>query len=170
MRRSPFRPGDGGAIEAELPEPAAETLEHLAGELIEALGSPQDPGLRRLFPPAYATDERAQAEYESLTRDELTDGKRIAAQRVIDSVEAGARRGGTWRAQLDAEASSAWLAVLNDARLVLGTRLDVTDETYDAELAEDDPALPAHNLYLYLGALEEALVDALAEQLDTDGR
>jgi hypothetical protein len=50
----------------------------------------------------------------------------------------------------------AWLAFLADARLMLGTRLGVTE---DDELEPDDD--PEHNLYLYLGYLQQSLVEEL---------
>ena len=50
----------------------------------------------------------------------------------------------------------AWLAFLADARLMLGTRLDVTED--DELIPTDDPE---HNLYLYLGYLQQSLVEEL---------
>ena len=50
----------------------------------------------------------------------------------------------------------AWLAFLADARLMLGTRLEVTEG--DELVPTDDPE---HNLYLYLGYLQQSLVEEL---------
>ena len=41
--------------------------------------------------------------------------------------------------RLDEEQVLAWLGAINDLRLVLGTRLEVTEELYDTGLPDDDP-------------------------------
>jgi len=60
---------------------------------------------------------------------------------------------------------AAWLAALNDLRLVLGTRLDVTEEMYERGVPEDDPRAASFAIYAYLGWLEEQVVDAMAASL-----
>jgi hypothetical protein len=60
----------------------------------------------------------------------------------------------------EAEAHS-WLTALNGLRLVLGTRLGVTDELYE-ELDPRAPDAAAMGVYLYLTWLQEQLVEALA--------
>jgi len=50
---------------------------------------------------------------------------------------------------------------MNDARLIIGTRLDVTEDMEPEPLPYDDPNAPQYNLYLMLGAMEWALVEAL---------
>jgi hypothetical protein len=56
----------------------------------------------------------------------------------------------------------AWLAALNDVRLVLGVRLAVTEEATVADFAGDPEAERAYDLYRYLSYLEEQVVDALS--------
>ena len=56
----------------------------------------------------------------------------------------------------------AWLAALNDVRLVLGVRLAVTEEATVADFASDPEAERAYELYRYLSYLEEQVVDALS--------
>ena len=63
------------------------------------------------------------------------------------------------------EEAQAWLTALNDLRLVLGTRLDVSDESLLEDLAEDDPRAPELALYAYLSWLQEQLVEALSSEL-----
>ena len=55
----------------------------------------------------------------------------------------------------------AWMGAINDLRLVLGTRLDVSEET-DLEVGPEHPEAAAYALYAYLGWLLELLVDAVA--------
>ena len=65
--------------------------------------------------------------------------------------------------ELTEEQLSAWLGAVNDLRLVLGTRLDVSEEPLDIEA--DDPDAPAYAVYEYLGFLLSEVVDALTEGL-----
>jgi hypothetical protein len=60
----------------------------------------------------------------------------------------------------DREQADAWLGCLNDLRLVLGTRLDVTEDT-DLDPAADDPARQALHVYGWLGWLQESLLGCL---------
>ena len=60
---------------------------------------------------------------------------------------------GGGRLSIDDEATDRWLRVLNDLRLALGTRLQVTE---DAELNAADPAV---NIYHWLSAVQDLLVE-----------
>ena len=57
----------------------------------------------------------------------------------------------------------AWLAVLNDARLALGVRLDVTADRTGDDVADDDPLAPTWMAYRWLTAFQDLLVDARLE-------
>ena len=52
---------------------------------------------------------------------------------------------------------------MNDVRLALGTRLDITEESYERmdELDWDDPRYPMFSMYDWLTFLQESLVRAL---------
>ena len=131
-------------------------LRSLPRQLRELLGT-GDPSLRRLSPPAYPDDSRQEAEYRELVGDDLESQRRRALEVMEATIDAD---------RLDQEQISAWLGSLNDLRLVLGTRLDVTEEMYEEGLPEEDRRSPAFALYLYLGWLEEQFVAALASSLD----
>ncbi len=122
-----------------------------------AEGDPaRDPALRRLFPPASLEDEGLRAEFERLTRDELLRERLAAAETMARTADAG---------RLSEDELLAWLAVVNDVRLILGTRLDVTEETTFedfAALPEDDERARTYALYAYLTFLEDQMVAALA--------
>ena len=105
-----------------------------------------DPSFRRLFPPAYDDAEHEKA-YRNLAGDELLDGRREA----LELLAATARNDYLSPAEADA-----WLRVLNDLRLVLGTRLDVQEDTLI-----DRPQSPELALYGYLSWVQEQLVAAL---------
>jgi hypothetical protein len=149
----------GGGFRLRLSKQERDVLRDLPGQLREILGS-DDPAVRRLFPPAYRDDPQREDEYRRLVHDELLAGRRRALDVMESSVDA--RR-------LDEEQLTAWLGALNDLRLVLGTRLDVTEEEYDRDLPEDDPRAPAMALYHYLGWLEAQAVDALAASAGHSG-
>jgi hypothetical protein len=67
--------------------------------------------------------------------------------------------------RLEEEQLLAWLSTVNDLRLILGTRLGVTDDNQDEHLPDEDPRAQGYALYHYLGFLEEQIVEALAEAL-----
>lgn len=56
------------------------------------------------------------------------------------------------------------MRALNDLRLAIGTRLDITDEE-DTDLLyrlpDEDPRKPMVMAYLWLGGLQETLVETL---------
>ena len=144
---------DGG-IELTLSRDERTLLAGLAAELRALLdGDTGEPSLRRLFPPAYedAADERA---YRDLAGESLLDGRRAALELLAETVD---------RDRLSAEEADAWLRALNDLRLVLGTRLDVQEDTFAADLRRDDPNAPALAVYGYLSWIQEQLVAALSE-------
>ncbi len=64
---------------------------------------------------------------------------------------------------LDADEADAWLRALNDLRLVLGTRLDVTEDLDYENLDLNEPRGRDLAVYGYLTWLQEQLVEALAE-------
>ena len=137
-----------------LPEAERELLASLVPQLRDLLTT-DDPSLTRLFPTAYPDDPDRDAGYQALVRDELLE-KRFASLDVLEATIAGGELTG---AQLEA-----WMRALNDLRLVLGTRLDVSED--DLEVVEpDDPDAPAWAIYHYLAMLLSFIVDALAEDL-----
>ena len=144
-----------GAYRLRLSRDERVLLRMLHAELESLLEDPDDPDLRRLFPPA-SDDAEQDADYRRLTRDGLVDGRARALETVARTLGADT---------LTAAEADDWLRVLNDARLVLGTRLDVTEETMLAELDPADPDAHQLAVYAYLSWLQEQLVAALAADL-----
>ncbi|MEU0410457.1 DUF2017 domain-containing protein [Streptomyces griseorubiginosus] len=138
---------------------------------------PSDPVLRRLFPDAYSDPEGApqaaeaeeqraySAEFRRYTENDLRAGKRDSALVVIRTLDAlhSAGEGGAVL-KLSVEESRQWLGALNDLRLAIGSRLDITDEE-DTDLLyrlpDEDPRKPMVMAYLWLGGLQETLVTTL---------
>jgi hypothetical protein len=142
----PSRPDDLAALEEMLyPPGAAQT--------------PEDPVLARLLPDAYSDDPEAAGEFRKYTEPALRSAKYEVAKQVLDTLpEAGGR------IQLSKDEALAWLKALNDVRLALGVRLGVTEEFEEdwAKLKPDDPQWTAYEVYAWLGAVQESLVQALA--------
>ena len=136
-----------------------EVLRALCTEFRDLLAR-EDPSTTRLFPPGYGDDRDASEQFDRMVRDDLTAGHLAAVETVEATLDAG---------RLGEEQLTAWLGALNDLRLVLGTRLDVTEELYERGVPPDDPRAPRLALYEYLGWLEEQTVQALAEGLDPRG-
>lgn len=117
---------------------------------------------RRLFPRAY-DDDQAEADYRSMADADLRQGRLDALDTFLRTLDGGAERGRRWQVRLSGEEAEAWLAVVNDARLVLATTVGISDESeWERGPDHDDPA--SVMLY-YLGWLEEELVHALASTL-----
>ena len=146
-------------------EPDPEDLEI---ELVEdGLAGPSiDPVLARLFPDGYRDDPEAAAELRSLTETSLREQKIGNAGAILDDLPF---EGGEIR--LDDERAEAWLLALNDARLMLGTALEIEGET--DPLAELDAAAGADptgarvlglSLYQFLTGLQASLVDAISPE------
>ena len=126
-------------------------LSELLDELESLLAEPDDPELRRLFPPAY-DDRTSDEQYRSLVRDQLVSGRSKAVATVRETLGAET---------LDLDEADQWLRALNDLRLVLGTRWDVTEQMDYGALDLDEPRGRELAVYGYLSWLQEQLVEAL---------
>jgi hypothetical protein len=133
-----------------------ELLRGLPDQLRELVAS-GDASIARLFPPAYADSDAAE-EYDRLVRGELRRGK-LAALRVLEET-ADAET-------LSSEQLNGWLGALESLRLVLGTQLDVTEETYADPPHATHPQAALFALYGWLSWLQEEVVEALGSTLET---
>ena len=82
---------------------------------------PDEPMTRRLFPPAYPErgDRAAEQEYRTLVDNALVNHHRQAFAVVAETAEADT---------LSEPELNAWLSAVGSIRLVLGTRLDVSED------------------------------------------
>lgn len=145
----------------------AQVLRRVASEVVALLTDGfdhGDPVVDRLFPDAYPEHADDSAEYRRFTEGDLKTGKIDQAGAILASLPTN----GGGDVQLDAESAEAWLRALNDARLALGVRLDITDETsLEGELDEAVLRDPTSSrvfqlsVYAYLGYLQESLLEAL---------
>ena len=145
--------GDGaGGVRLRFHEGEVLLLRELLDELEGLLEDPDDPGLRRLFPQAHE-DPESEEQYRSLVRDQLLGGRSKAIAVVRDTLD---------KETLRPDEVDAWLRALNDLRLVLGTRLDVTEDLDYENLDLNEPRGRDLAVYGYLTWLQEQLVEAIA--------
>ncbi|MER6776921.1 MULTISPECIES: DUF2017 domain-containing protein [unclassified Streptomyces] len=139
---------------------------------------PSDPALIRLFPDAYGgpgpEDRKVDpaelaarsAEFRRFTENDLRTRKREDALAVVRSLDGLAPEGdeGSAVLELTGELPLRWLGALNDLRLTIAARLDITEDDEGAvlfRLPDDDPRKPMVMAYLWLGGLQETLVETL---------
>jgi hypothetical protein len=148
-----------GAIRLRLEAGEASGLVALLDDLVTLVrsGAPDDPALERLFPAAYLDDEQA-AEFRELTGSTLLDERiqRVAACRA----ELRTDGEGEHTLELDAAAATRWIQVLNDLRLAMGTRLEISEDD-PPELDPADPDVQARAVYHWLTWMQDGLVRAL---------
>jgi hypothetical protein len=179
-RQGVFTGVDGGGAAILLDEDEISILRTLAVQLLELIGPgpgaagadadplaelfsegpskpPEDPALARLFPDAYEDGGYA-AEFRRFTENDLRSRKRDDALAMVRSLD---RDGSELR--LSAPEARQWLGALNDLRLTIGTYLDVSEEDQNGlyQLPDSDERKPMVMAYLWLGSLQESLVEAL---------
>jgi len=157
LQKRPFKPQKDGTFTIGLGEHEREVLHELAEQLAGQIsGGTDDGSMFRLFPPGYSEDLGRQVEYDRLMRDDLQE-RHLSALRVLQET--------VGQQAIDEMQLNAWVMALNQLRLVLGTRLDVTEETTEDDIAEDSPAAGAFALYGYLGYLQDAAVEGLSSRI-----
>lgn len=151
---------------AHLTDLVAQFAELIADTVDETTSD--DPAIARLVPDAYRDDPAAADEFRRLTQGDLLDRRRDDADTVLATLQ---RDGVTLRpaqiADEDATAAfvvelddlrvAAWLRTLTSVRLVMATRLGITDD------GQDDPDDPRFGIYNWLGFRLEGLLDALED-------
>ncbi len=184
-------PGGGAAV--ALDEVEIAILRSLAVQLLELIGPgdepaegedplaalfaegpsepPTDPALARLFPEAYGDDDTelraASAEFRRFTENDLRTRKRDDALVVVRTLDALTPAGDDGAVlTLTPDECRSWLGSLNDLRLTIGTRLEVSDEDGGEDgslyrLPDSDPRKPMVMAYLWLGGLQETLIETL---------
>jgi hypothetical protein len=121
--------------------------------------TPTDPVLARLLPDAYQEDPEAAGEFRKYTESSLREAKKYFAQTLLETLPPD---GG--RVKLTADQARDWLRALNDVRLMFGVRLEVTEEFEEQleSLDPKDPRVTGFEVYVWLSAVQESLVRAIA--------
>jgi hypothetical protein len=121
-------------------------------ELLQDADPATDPALQRLFPSAYLDDPERSAEFAHMVHDDLLAQRMAAVDTMEHTIEAD---------RLSEDEVTAWLATINDVRLMLGVRLEVTESSTPLDFEDDDRAA-SYAVYAFLSWLEEDVVSALA--------
>jgi hypothetical protein len=119
---------------------------------------PSDPALARLLPAGYQDDDEAAAEFRRFTDQSLRANKVQSARTVLADLADDDER-----VKVPADHVDPWLMYFTDVRLVIGTRLGISDELSALELTElpdDDPRAGMAHIYDWLTFLQETLVRA----------
>ena len=148
--RPPVRRTRDGRYAVTLGDHERGLLRILPAQMSEILTETDDPALRRLFPPAYSApgDEEHAVEFRRLMTEDLLERHRAALDVLRSTADA---------TELTEEQVEGWMRALNSLRLLLGTRLDVSDDD-DVTTHQSDE----HTLYYFLGYLQECVVAALS--------
>lgn len=144
-------------------DPEQDPLEAMLG-LDEHVTEPEDPALRRLLPAASSDPERA-AEFRRLT-------DRSLRERKVGALRASSLALESDPVTLDVAQAQDFARSLNDVRLVLATRLGISDEGAAERVAqhvdfagvtdvEDYMAV----VYNFVSWLQDTLLDALLKTL-----
>jgi hypothetical protein len=144
-------------------------LRKVAGEVVALLTDGMDHGdpvVTRLFPDIYPDRPEDSREFRQYTEGDLKTGKIDQAGAILAALPDE----GEGEVRLDDEAADAWLRAINDARLAMGTRLDITAETDLSEELDEailiDPGSSRVfqlSVYAYLGYLQESLLNSIPE-------
>jgi hypothetical protein len=150
-----FASNGTGGVEVRLPSGLRDVLRSLCDQLETLLTTEDpssDPALARLSPAAYPDDPLRELEFEQMAGDDLAAGRLAALRELRDTAGADV---------LEEEQALAWLRTLNDLRLVLGTRLDVTEESGVEDFAGDEASSATFELYGALGLIQGELLLAI---------
>ncbi|MGZ5288094.1 MAG: DUF2017 family protein [Actinomycetota bacterium] len=148
------RDGEGFALRLSPGE--RDLLRGLCGQLRELLRDADpsgDPAIARLFPAAYPDDPLRSLDFERGAGSGLV-ADRLAAVDLVETTVAAEH--------LSEDEVIAWLGSVNALRLVLGTRLAITEETTEADYPEGNPDRDTYGMYLYLTWLEAGIVEGLS--------
>ena len=147
-------------LAARRSETPTDPLAAMTGMTLGPATPPTDPAVARLLPNFHAEDADLSAGLRVLHEPELIAAKDAAAVALLDSLPRG---GGQVR--LDEDTAASWIAALNDVRLALGVRLEITDDD-TAPPGVDDPETPEAAMfatYRWLSAVQDSLVTALLD-------
>ncbi len=155
MPRPAISRARGGGVDLRLPTPVRDLIRGTAEQLRSLYASEaaaDDPAVARLFPTPYLDDPLASLTFDERVADGLRQG-RLEAIAVVERT-ADARR-------LTPDEADAWIRTLNDARLVLGTRLEVTEESTEVDFGDEPARAAAFQHYQVLSAVVDGLVETL---------
>lgn len=167
-----------GMLDERATSSPSDELEEITGIKTGNAQRPEEPTMHRLLPDFHKPDgpdgldsevfsdpfanpsvldtaDSLNAALRSLHEPGIIDAKRVAAQRLLDTVP---DNGG--RLELTEDGANAWIVAVNDLRLTLGVLLDVGPQGPE-RLPADHPLGAHFDVYQWLTVLQEYLVLAL---------
>lgn len=134
-------------------EPVTDPLEFL-NDLGKTVSRPQDEVVYRLLPDAYGDDEEANQEFRRFTESGLREEKLTLARKVLAVLPKNDEV-----VEVADEEFDGWLKTLNDVRLALGTRLEITEDTREINLDPEKESLL--EVYDWLTWLQGTLLETI---------
>lgn len=133
--------------------------------IIETPALGEDPVRERLFPRAYLdpTEETAEMTWAAFAHPELLESRVATLIAMIASIERlvpappDRDAGQLQMVILSPEETESWLKGLNDLRLALGTKLEISDE--QTKVDSVDPHAQLREIYDWLTALQQDLLE-----------
>jgi hypothetical protein len=127
-------------------------LKHLVPQIVELMADPDQPVVKRLFPPAYSdpTHHEQEDEYHRLMQEDLASHHREELQLLSDTAD---------EQTLSEDQLMAWMRAINSIRLVLGTYLDVSEDDERSR-----PRSPEEAVYRWLTYLQGEVIEAMSGQ------
>ena len=129
-------------------DPLAAQLGWVDGDV----GISDDPAVARLLPDAYDDPDDAR-EFRRFTENDLRQSKMQHAMTVVEEIERSGEK-------VAVTSTDSWLGLLNDARIAIGTRIQISEDNHEelAGLPDDDPRSGLFHVYDWLTFLQESLV------------
>jgi Domain of unknown function (DUF2017) len=172
MARRAFGRRRDGTLVVRLYPQEVELLTMTARDMVSIVEEPPAGEVaERLYPRAYLdpTEETAQGEFDALVHDDLVRSRRAAFEAIVDGLVAATPNAkGLVELTLGSGVEQQWLTAVNDARLVIGTSLGITEDD-DSEYAPDDPRFEYGVLYDWLTQLHFELVSLLLDEIGETG-
>ena len=129
-------------------DPLAAQLGWVDGDV----GISDDPAVARLLPDAYDDPDDAR-DFRRFTENDLRQSKMQHAMTVVEEIERSGEK-------VAVTSTDSWLGLLNDARIAIGTRIQISEDNHKelAGLPDDDPRSGLFHVYDWLTFLQESLV------------
>ncbi|CAN5447691.1 MAG: DUF2017 family protein [Acidimicrobiia bacterium] len=113
----------------------------------------------RLHPPAYPSDNEAEREFQRLVAADLDTVRDADATALADII----RLLGGGSIVIDTAQAEALLRAVGTARITLAARSGL----FDLPELPEEPSTPQQTLVRFLGIIQESLVEALSDRLDS---
>ena len=134
------------------PSPDQDPLAAQLGWVDGDVGISDDPAVARLLPDAYDDPDDAR-DFRRFTENDLRQSKMQHAMTVVEEIERSGEK-------VSVASTDSWLGLLNDARIAIGTRIQISEDNHEelAGLPDDDPRSGLFHVYDWLTFLQESLV------------